>query len=155
MKTPQRFITINRQPALTAGEKETLIELASKDDVQSPSLELIAWLGAALREADAREAAVDVLRAAQAQNPGDFWLNFELGKALVSENAIEATGFVRAALAVRPDSSGALWCLALILREAGQLDESVRAFHRLKQLQLNDFWVRYNGSRGVSHRLPH
>ena len=46
------------------------------------------------------------LRMAQALHPSDFWLNFELGVILArtKERVLEATGFYRAALAIRPNS---------------------------------------------------
>ncbi len=45
------------------------------------------------------------LRQAQAQYPADFWLNSVLGYALANSRPVEAVGFLRAAVAVRPGSS--------------------------------------------------
>jgi hypothetical protein len=47
------------------------------------------------------------LRRAQAEHPADFWLNFDLANALKKTNPMEAAGFYRVALAVRPASGAA------------------------------------------------
>ena len=75
--------------------------------------------------------AVPLLSAAQARNPQDFWLNFELGWALyVSGRGDEALGFYRAALALRPDASPAHNGVGVVLRGIGRGDEAISHYEK-------------------------
>jgi tetratricopeptide (TPR) repeat protein len=67
------------------------------------------------------------LRQAQAQHPGDFWLNLNLGNALLKAKPVDAAGFFRVALAVRPGSAPAYTNLGNALRNQKRLDEAVAA----------------------------
>jgi serine/threonine-protein kinase len=66
--------------------------------------QLLAALGGALQSTKADS--MPLLAAAQARHPDDFWLNFDLGNALLSAKQWnEAVGYYRGALAVRPDAA--------------------------------------------------
>jgi tetratricopeptide (TPR) repeat protein/serine/threonine protein kinase len=66
--------------------------------------QLLNTLGLALESTKADS--VPLLAAAQARHPDDFWLNFDLGNALLSAKQWnEAVGYYRGALAVRPDAA--------------------------------------------------
>jgi tetratricopeptide (TPR) repeat protein len=71
-----------------------------------------------------------LLRAAQAQRPGDFWVNFKLARALPKKQMGEAVGYYRAALAVRPGTPAVLINLGNALLDQGQRAEAVRAYRR-------------------------
>ena len=66
-------------------------------------------------------------------NPSSFWLNFELGKSL-SElgESNQAVEYLRAALAVRPDSLEVVMSLCTALRESGRIDES----HQVQEVMI-------------------
>jgi serine/threonine protein kinase/Flp pilus assembly protein TadD len=53
---------------------------------------------------------IDILRRAQQKYPDDFWINHRLGVSLIymSDRIAEGTGYMRAAVAVRPSSSHAM-----------------------------------------------
>jgi Flp pilus assembly protein TadD len=79
--------------------------------------------------------AVPLLAAAQARNPGDFWLNFKLANALVGANKWdEAIGFYRGAIAVRPSAAAVYYNLGFALRAKGQLDEAIREYRKAIEL---------------------
>lgn len=70
-------------------------------------------------------------------------MNYELSRALAANKQyLESLGFVRAALAVRPDSSGALCVLAELLDLAGESDAAIRAFERVVELNPKNYPAR-------------
>jgi serine/threonine-protein kinase len=99
-------------PVANYNAVETLERLATSPDLAAQPPAALYQLGMVLREAlDKREQGIAVLRKAQAQYPGDFWINSGLAWCLRQQDAAqedEALSFYRAALAVRPDS-GWVW----------------------------------------------
>jgi eukaryotic-like serine/threonine-protein kinase len=74
---------------------------------------------------------VDMLNAAQARFPQDFWLNYEVGWALqVSKRSDEAIGYYRAALAVRPETSEVHSNLGLALYDSGRRHEALEQYRQ-------------------------
>jgi tetratricopeptide (TPR) repeat protein len=73
------------------------------------------------------------LRRAQAQYPGDFWLNFELGSALIDATPAEAAGFFWVAVAVRPSSGIAYHNLGNAFRAQKQMPEAIDAYRKALQ----------------------
>jgi tetratricopeptide (TPR) repeat protein/tRNA A-37 threonylcarbamoyl transferase component Bud32 len=74
---------------------------------------------------------VALLRAAQGRLPGDFWVNFNLGNALIEKKQRgEAVGYYRAALALRTNTPAVLNNLGNALYKQGQLTGAVRAYRR-------------------------
>jgi tetratricopeptide (TPR) repeat protein len=121
--------------ALVAEDFGRLKELAEADEVQQQPAELIAWLGAALRDAGQYDTSVAVLRQVHQQKPDDFWLNHELSQSLSrGEQTLEGLGYARAALSLRPQSSGAWWGLAVSLRIAERFDEAIPAYRTAIEL---------------------
>jgi tetratricopeptide (TPR) repeat protein len=97
---------------------------------------LLTALGNELRWA--KGDAVPLLVAAQAQNPGDFWLNFRLGIALAqAERWAEAAGYYRGALAARPDAFGAHNNLGNALVETGDVAAAIASYRRALDLDPN------------------
>ncbi len=84
----------------------------------------------------AKADAAPLLAAAQTRYPDDFWLNLTLGLVLqATGHPSEATGFYRAALALRPESVAAQLGLGDALRTVGDLrddksllDKAIREF---------------------------
>src|SRR5262249_34493679 len=78
-------------------------------------------------------------RAAQQHHPGHFTLNYSLAYSLLisflGKNTqgpwAEVTGFYRAALAVRPRSTNALYGLGLSLARQEKLDDAILAFRKV------------------------
>jgi serine/threonine-protein kinase len=89
--------------------------------------------------------AVPLLVAAQAQNPGDFWLNFRLGIALgQAKRWNEAVGYYRAALAIRPDSVSGHINLGNAQAELGRGDEAIREYRTAIALDPKHALAHYN-----------
>ena len=118
--------------ALDAGDTEQLKELAISDESRSQSPELMAWLGAALREGKETATSIELLKQALKKHPDDFWLNYELGKSL-SQNKqyLEALGYARAAMVIRPNSLGANMALAVMNAEAKNYDEALAFYQQV------------------------
>jgi serine/threonine-protein kinase len=112
-------------------DKAALARLLQTAPVANWSPSLLTTLAKQLPPADR----VALLRRAQQQYPGDFWLNFEIGNALQeSKQPTEALGFYRAALAVRPQAAAVYNNLGVVLHVVGSADEAVAAFRRAVQL---------------------
>jgi superkiller protein 3 len=95
------------------------------------SPQLLASVGSLLRD-DTRLEEASWLRQAQAQHPADFWLNFDLGGAL-HESPVEAAGFYRVALAVRPGNSVVYNNLGNTLFWQKKLDEAITCYRKAVQ----------------------
>jgi serine/threonine-protein kinase len=110
--------------------------LADEKQFKRQTPQLLAALGTALVATQAD--AVPLLAAAQACHADDFWLNFELGKALDRAKKLdEAVGFYRAAVALRPSAVAARNNLGIALYDKGQLDAAIQEFHRALDLDPN------------------
>src|SRR5262249_1589220 len=93
--------------------------------------------------------AEQLLRAGQERFPDDFWLNHDLGIALVQRkppDANQAVGFLRAALALRPRNPGVYLNLGGALRDQGDVEGAIRCFHAA--LALDPKYVEAHGHLG-------
>ncbi len=70
------------------------------------------------------------LRQARDRFPADFWLNFQLANALQKSDPVEAAGFYRVALTLRPDNSVVFNNLGNALKAQKKLPEAVAAYHK-------------------------
>jgi tetratricopeptide (TPR) repeat protein len=96
---------------------------------QSP--QLLAVVGGRLRGPDA----VELLKAAWERHPGDYWVNFHLGYALVEVKKPElAVGYYRAALALRPGTVAVHTNLGVALRDQGKVKEAMAAYRKAIEL---------------------
>jgi eukaryotic-like serine/threonine-protein kinase len=109
-------------------DQEALGKLVEEAPVTRLSPQMLALVGRLLPDQSSLQESW--LRRAQVQNPADFWLNFNLGNALSKTQPLEATGFYRVALAVRPTSSAVYVNLGNALRHQKQLPEAIAAFHK-------------------------
>lgn len=111
---------------LVAGEFGKVQQMAEEVDVRQYSPAFTVWLGAALRLARAHSASIRVLKRGQQLYPDDFWLNYSL---YLSHNASgrssEAMGYIRAALAIRPESDTARTELGWSLCTAKEYDDAI------------------------------
>jgi serine/threonine protein kinase/Tfp pilus assembly protein PilF len=105
---------------------------ARRSSLPPASLVLLANSLVMRREHDG---ALAVLRRGQALHPTDFWLHFQLGSCLSKEDshtpeeAAEAMGCYRAALALRPKASAVHNNLGRLLYSLKRLDEAIDAFY--------------------------
>jgi serine/threonine-protein kinase len=93
-----------------------------------------------------QEAAVRVLRASQARNAGDFWLNEALGTLLAISSPShrdEGIGFLRAAAAARPRAVYAHYYLGVILVAQGKPAEAEKEYREFLRLNPDFAWARY------------
>jgi tetratricopeptide (TPR) repeat protein len=121
-----------RQPELWRDGAE-LTELAREGRAAERSPQLATALGRALRESggDAQQ----LLSAAQARFPNDFWLNYQLAGTLYdAKRRDEALGFYRAALALRPEAVAVHFSLGLALHDKGQLDQAIDHYEHALRL---------------------
>ncbi|HEV3116073.1 MAG TPA: tetratricopeptide repeat protein [Gemmataceae bacterium] len=114
--------------ALEQNDKKTLIDMASSVDTAALSPTSVILLGDGLRYANAPKQAVALLRKAQQQYPGDFWINYQLSYYyLWTVRPIQPEESVRygtGAVAIRPHSPGAHLNLGCALHEQGRLEEA-------------------------------
>jgi serine/threonine-protein kinase len=104
---------------------EELAELAPRTDLSPRLAALLAELLGLAGGNPER-----LLRAFQQRHPGDFWLNFDLGKRLDETKPVEALRFYQAALAVRPHHTIVLSHMGLNLNQRRDWDEAVALFER-------------------------
>jgi serine/threonine-protein kinase len=124
-------------------QRETLRTLAQQADLRGWPAPSLTMLAGALAGADEREAAVDLLRRAQARHPGDVWVNHDLARYLEQlhpPRTEEAIRFYSVARALRPETAHEL---AHALQSRGSSDEAVLVFRDLTQLQPgnNRHWI--------------
>ncbi|HEV8060093.1 MAG TPA: protein kinase, partial [Gemmataceae bacterium] len=133
----------------TEAMKRLAVELAGEAPPQ-----VLIRLADELNKASASAEAERLLRAGLRRYPGDFWLNTPLGNMLLKlgrdgaeeiepVRAAEALSFFRAALALRPQSPGAWFNVALALGKLKKYEESVAAIRRAIELK-PDYASAYN-----------
>jgi serine/threonine protein kinase/Tfp pilus assembly protein PilF len=123
--------------AVKKKDTKALVALAASSEIlrQPPTSLLV--LVRALSAGDLAEAVIAVLRDAQRQFPGDFWINYVLGANLRKMGPPyrdEAVSFSRAALAVRPQSLAAHNILGVALKDQGKLDEAIACYRKAIEL---------------------
>jgi serine/threonine-protein kinase len=113
-----------KQQALLALADDVLRDDGAKLGTLSP--QVLVSLGALLGGgADA----VPLLRTAQRRYPNDFWLSLDLGNALRKAKQVEeALGYMRVAVALRPDSAVAHTNLGASLRDKGDMAGAIDEF---------------------------
>jgi serine/threonine protein kinase/tetratricopeptide (TPR) repeat protein len=113
-------------------DPQTLAKLAREAPADAITPGLAATIGGKLANSGEGE---EMLRAAQARVPGDFWLNYSLGQVLVqSHRPAQAEAFMRAAIAARPKNSAAHNGLAVALERQGRLHEATAVIRHALEL---------------------
>jgi tetratricopeptide (TPR) repeat protein len=121
----------------TRGEIEQLAASLPGQKLQPTTVVLAARV---LKLAGLSAAAENVLREGQERYPGDFWINFELAYHLVNQprgKAVDAPGFYRAALAVRPSHALVYSNLGFALAQLSRPAEAERAHREAIRLSPN------------------
>jgi tetratricopeptide (TPR) repeat protein len=122
--------------------RDELRRLADSIVVRAQRPGTLYWLAVALGRIQHRETAIRLLRDAQSANPGDFWLNFELGSALSYQEDYEgAIRFFTAAVALRPKVTIALYNLGVNLGRKGRPDEAIVAYR--ESIRVEPTWAAY------------
>jgi serine/threonine-protein kinase len=123
--------------AAMRGDRAGLDALAQQEEALGQPAPTLVLLCLALHDAGALESAAEIMRKAQQRHPNNLWLNQNLGVALYWQfrwkkepaRLAEAAGFLRAAVALRPDSPGAHCSLGGALNRQGKQAEA-EAEHR-------------------------
>jgi tetratricopeptide (TPR) repeat protein len=118
-------------------DQEALERLAREARIDRQPPETLQLLASALRQRGSVEQANGLLRRAQAQYPGDFWINIYLGWSLWREpgKAADAVPFLRAAAALRPRSPTVLALLAVALVSQGDVEGAIAVYRRAAALE--------------------
>jgi superkiller protein 3 len=125
-----------RQAVLQKDTKALAALAASPGLLRQPPTSLLV-LARAMRAGNLADAQIEVLRQAQRQYPGDFWINFKLAMVLGKTGSPyrdEAISFYRAALAVRPRSTAVHNNVGLALKDQGMLDEAIASYRKAIEL---------------------
>jgi tetratricopeptide (TPR) repeat protein len=115
-----------------------LAERAAAEEVRGLPPVTLVLLAESLRAMGALAEATALLRRAQPQHPGDFWISHHLGSycdRMRPPDRAGAIAFYTAAVALRPDSPGARLNLGKVLADGGRLDEAVAACRRALELK--------------------
>ncbi|HVS33935.1 MAG TPA: tetratricopeptide repeat protein, partial [Gemmataceae bacterium] len=129
--------------------RKELRQAWSQQDPQALERELDRWdasslpptttvaVAAVLRGKGSASRAEQVLRAVQQVHPNDFWVNYQLSCLLVETpgRQEEALGFLRAAVALQPDSPGAHNQLGLLLSVTGRREAAEKEYRRAVQIK--------------------
>jgi tetratricopeptide (TPR) repeat protein len=109
--------------------------LARQEETLQQPATILMLLGKTLQSAGLPDEAVRLLRRALRRHPGDFWINQNLGMALVGKDKEESVRFFSVALALRPDSPGTHLNLGSALSEQGKVDEAVACYRQAVALE--------------------
>jgi tetratricopeptide (TPR) repeat protein len=124
--------------AVERSDRQALVERSASDEIRSLPPVTVVLFAEYLVEMRGVQEAATLLRQAQQQYPGDFWINHQLVEYLVMmrpPRLEEAISFYTAAVALRPESAGARINLGVALGERGRLDEALAAFQQAVALK--------------------
>jgi serine/threonine-protein kinase len=114
--------------ALEGNDRKALVDLASADRAAELLPLTITALFIALSEAGAVEQGETLLRTAQRRHPDSFWINYNLAVFLLNSQparTTEAIAYLRAAVALRPESAWARGKLGCALGMNGDVDGAI------------------------------
>jgi serine/threonine protein kinase/Flp pilus assembly protein TadD len=120
--------------ALRLGDRKAVERLAASAGLRKLAPGTLHLLGRALREVGAADEALNVLRRAQVQYPGDLWINHELGwYCLLARppQLDDALRFYTAALAIRPDNPYLMQSIGMTLLDKKAYAEAVAVFSQV------------------------
>jgi eukaryotic-like serine/threonine-protein kinase len=123
-------------------DREALHKLVAEAPAGGLSPQLLDLIGSLLR--DDKPRMKSWRRRAQAEHPGDFWLNFSLAAVLCETNPLEAAGFYRVALALRPGNSTVYGDLGMALLDQEKEPEAIAAFRKAIELDPKHYFAHSN-----------
>jgi serine/threonine-protein kinase len=134
--------------AVFAGDKTKLRDLAGQPEALVQPATALSGLARILWENGMDDQALALLRKAQRRDPGDLWLNENLGAFLALSRPPrlqEALGYFRAAVAVRPDYPALQYNLGTALMlEAKDFDGAIACLRRASELDPGDPKAHHN-----------
>jgi tetratricopeptide (TPR) repeat protein len=128
---------------LASGDQLALEELAGRLDARRTPPTSLYVIGQILFQLHATARAEAVLRRGQQVHPSNFWFNFGLYVILreIPSRHEEAVSYLRAAVALRPESPGARYSLGSLLFDQGKLTEAEQEFREALRNQPDFAWV--------------
>jgi eukaryotic-like serine/threonine-protein kinase len=109
-------------------DREALGKLVAEAPLDGLSPQLRDLVGSLL--GGNRPLAESWLRRAQAEYPADFWVNFRLSQVIDRTDPVEAVGFSRVALVIRPGNSAVYTSLGAGLDYQGKRDEAIACYRK-------------------------
>ena len=137
-----------RDPA-TWDDRDALAKLADAAPVAEQRPQLLVVLGVRLRTkgGDARAFLSRVVLA----HPTDFWANVEMGNTAYWTDKVEAIGYYRAALALRPETASLHCIIAQIYDEQNRLVDCIAHYEEAARLDPNDPYDHNNLAAVLEH----
>jgi serine/threonine protein kinase/Flp pilus assembly protein TadD len=132
---------------------DELLRLAESIDVRAQHPATLLSLARTLRGVKQSDSALRLLRNAQYVYPGDFWFNFELGRALSEQQDHEgAIRFYTAAVSIRPSAVAAHGNLGWALSQQGKLDEAIAACRKAIEIDPRNVTAYINLGIALEHQ---
>jgi tetratricopeptide (TPR) repeat protein len=137
-------------------DRDALLALRDTAAVGSdmPPAHQIVIVGVLLGGLGAHDEAIQLLRDVHRVTPTDFWVNLELGNALVRVNRTkDAAHYFRAAATIQPQNPGPWVTLGSLLNHSGSLEEAIVAVRHATELNPRSLpawrnYVTYLGNAG-------
>ena len=125
--------------ALVRKDWPALEDLVRSPDVDHQTAATLSFLSAACRANGKPLLEIVVLRRAQWKYPADYWINHRLGVGLIwlqaPDDVREGIGFLRAAVALRPESGHSMMNLGNGYEFLGQHDQAIACFRKAIELK--------------------
>ena len=117
-----------------------LDKLVTSGDLDRQPAATLCFLAAALQWTVKHHLAIDVLRQAQWKYPADYWINHRLGVHLIFDlqsplRVQEGIGFMRVAVALRPQSCHSVMNLGNGHAQLGEYDQAITCFRKAIELK--------------------
>jgi tetratricopeptide (TPR) repeat protein len=136
--------------AVLRGDAQALVKCAAPEKVRALPPVTLVLLAEYLKETRGIGQATALLRQAQEQHRGDFWINHQLACFLGGMGPLhqdEAIRFYTAAVALRPESPGACLNLGVALAARGRRAEALAAFDHA--IELKHEYAEAHVNRGI------
>ena len=133
--------------------RSTLVAMAAECEGEPLHPRTVLSLANMLWIAGAPEGAIGPLQAAQRRHPDDFDVNYDLAQHFMNaESLAEATRYITAAIALKPDDSGAYNVLGLAFAGYGAWDEAIASFRQAIKLGPDNFSPHQNIAALLIHK---
>jgi tetratricopeptide (TPR) repeat protein len=123
-------------------------DLVKSADLDRQPAATLSFLSGALRASGKYPEMEMVLRRAQWNYPADYWINHRLGVDLIwrrtPEDVREGIGYMRAAVALRPESSHSMMNLGNGYAALGQFDQAIACYRKAIELKPNSSYCYAN-----------
>ena len=118
--------------AAEQGDQQTLLEMASRPEMSDLPLSTLLLLARALDSANPQraKASIAVLYMTQRRFPGNFPVNVLLARRLSLDKPDQAAGFMRVAIATRPNNPVLWYYLGTMLHRAKHFDQAAEAIRQ-------------------------